>query len=223
MAMKSLKKILATQPSSGPAVSPVKSGVPRMTENDTLVVSKLMDQLKLIFPAWKQAFPTSEMQQGALAVWTKALVEVNCTSHEQLSRGMQVARSQDCPFFPSPGQFIQWCQLTPESLGLPSVEQAWREVCNQRYTQLVVKHAAMATNWERKTLSQDEYRPVFEHAYCQMVRRVMEGEDIEAEVRKGLPAREQVQHSPEYFQKAGQRGVVSLRKLFKPKQGGGKE
>lgn len=219
MTMKSLTEVLAKLPSDGSALPPVKPAAPRVTERDTQVVSKLLDQLKLIFPAWKQAFPTPEMQQGVLAVWTKALVEANCTSHQQLSQGMRVARSKDCPFFPSPGQFIQWCQITPEDLGLPNVEQALREVRNQRYSHPVVKRAAMATNWEMKTLSLDAYRPVFEQAYIQFVHRVMAGEDLEAELHKGLPTCEQIQRSPEDNQKDGLKGVANLRKLFKPKEG----
>ena len=48
---------------------------------------------------------------------------------------------------------------------------------------------------------------------------VRTGEDIEAEVLKGLPTREQIQHNPEFYQQAGQRGVASLKALFK--RGGG--
>lgn len=219
MTMKPLTEVLTKLPSDGSAVPPVKPAVPRVTERDTQVVSKLLEQLKLIFPAWKQAFPTPEKQQGVQAEWTKALVENNCTSHEQLSQGMRVARSKDCAFFPSPGQFIHWCQITPESLGLPSVEQALREVRNQRYSHPVVKRAAMATNWEMKTFSLDAYRPVFEQAYIQFVHRVMAGEDLEAELHKGLPTCANIQRSPEDNQKAGLKGVENLRGLFKPKGG----
>ena len=79
--------------------------------------------------------------------------------------------------------------------------------------------AARATRFERQTLTADEYRKVFAQAYDQVVRRVMAGEDIEAEVLKGLPTREQIRHSPEFYQQAGQRGVASLKALFK--RGGG--
>ena len=52
-------------------------------------------------------------------------------------------------------------------------------------------------------------------AYAQLLRRVVAGEDLGAEVRKGLPTREQIQHSPEFYQQTGQRGVESLKALFK--------
>lgn len=69
-------------------------------------------------------------------------------------------------------------------------------------------------------MSLDAYRPVFEQAYAQLLRRVVAGEDLGAEVLKGLPTRVQIQHSPEFYQETGKRGVQSLRALFKR---GGKE
>lgn len=214
MTMKPLSEVLAGMPSELP-VAPVRKVAAVVTERDTLVVSKLLEQLKVIFPAWQRSFPTPEMQDRALGEWTVALVEANCTSREQLSLGMRVARSQGIPFFPGPGMFIKWCEITPDSMGLPSLDTALVEVRTRRYTHPAVELAAKATSWERQTLSLDAYRPVFEQAYAQLLRRVVAGEDLGTEVRKGLPTREQVQHSPEYYQQAGQRGVESLKALFK--------
>jgi len=214
MTMKPLSEVLAGMPSELP-VAPVRKVAAVVTERDTLVVSKLLEQLKVIFPAWQRSFPTPKMQDQALREWTIALVEANCTSREQLSLGMRVARSQEIPFFPGPGMFIKWCEITPEAMGLPSLDAALVEVRTRRYTHPAVELAAKATSWERQTLSLDAYRPVFEQAYAQLLRRVVAGEDLGAEVRKGLPTREQVQHSPEYYQQAGQRGVESLKALFK--------
>lgn len=214
MTMRPLSEVLAGMPSELP-VTPVRKVAAVVTERDTQVVSKLIEQLKVIFPAWQRSFPTLEMQERALREWTVALVEANCTSREQLSLGMRVARSQEIPFFPGPGMFIKWCEITPESMGLPSLDAALVEVRTRRYTHPAVELAAKATSWERQTLSLDDYRPVFEQAYAQLLRRVVAGEDLGTEVRKGLPTREQIQHSPEYYQQAGQRGVESLKALFK--------
>ncbi|WP_323895295.1 replication protein P [Aeromonas caviae] len=183
------------------------------------MVSMLFEQLKIVFPAWKHAFPNDDAQRRALAEWTRALVDAECTSREQLQLGMRVAREQEIPFFPSTGMFIKWCQITPEALGLPTVDQALADVVRHRKSHPAVVIAARATRFERQTLTADEYRKVFAQAYDQVVRRVMAGEDIEAEVLKGLPTREQIRHSPEFYQQAGQRGVASLKALFK--RGGG--
>lgn len=219
MTMKPLSEVLASMPSEMPSV-PVRPVATVVTEQDTQVVSKLLEQLKVIFPAWQRAFPTPEMQARALREWTVALVESNCTSREQLSQGMRVARSQEIPFFPGPGMFIGWCEITPESLGLPTLDLALREVACRRFTHPAVELAARATSWECRTLTLEQYRPVFEQAYMQLVRRVMAGEDLHAEVLKGLPTKANIQHSPEFYQDTGQRGVAGLRALFRRRSAG---
>lgn len=219
MSMKPLSAVLEDMTSCGLAAHASEPPQRVLTDHDSQMVSMLFEQLKIVFPAWKHAFPTDDAQRRALAEWTRALVDAECTSREQLQLGMRVAREQEIPFFPSTGMFIKWCQITPESLGLPMVDQALADVVRHRKSHPAVVIAARATRFERQTLTADEYRKVFAQAYDQVVRRVMAGEDIEAEVLKGLPTREQIRHSPEFYQQAGQRGVASLKALFK--RGGG--
>lgn len=219
MSMKPLSAVLNAM-TVGDSVNPITAPPQRaLTDHDSQMVSLLFEQLKIVFPAWRHAFPSDDSQRRALAEWTRALVDADCTSREQLQLGMRVAREQEIPFFPSTGMFIKWCQITPEALGLPTVDQALADVARHRKSHPAVVIAARATRFERQTLTADEYRKVFAQAYDQVVRRVMVGEDIEAEVLKGLPTREQIQHNPEFYQQAGQRGVARLKALFK--RGGG--
>ncbi|MFM4759485.1 hypothetical protein GRF56_11795 [Aeromonas veronii] len=219
MSMKPLSAVLNAM-TVGDSVNPITAPPQRaLTDHDSQMVSLLFEQLKIVFPAWRHAFPSDDSQRRALAEWTRALVDADCTSREQLQLGMRVAREQEIPFFPSTGMFIKWCQITPEALGLPTVDQALADVARHRKSHPAVVIAARATRFERQTLTADEYRKVFAQAYDQVVRRVMAGEDIEAEVLKGLPTREQIQHNPEFYQQAGQRGVARLKALFK--RGGG--
>lgn len=214
MTMKPLSTVLH-EIATAPAMEPVTQQQRPLTDRDSKMVATLFEQLKIVFPAWKHAFPSDDAQRRALAEWTRALVDAGCTSREQLQLGMRVAREQEIPFFPSTGMFIKWCQITPEAIGLPTVEQALADVARHRKSHPAVVIAARATRFERQTLTADEYRKVFAQAYDQVVRRVMAGEDIETEVLKGLPTREQIQHSPEFYQQAGQRGVAQLKALFK--------
>ncbi|WP_322861892.1 MULTISPECIES: replication protein P [Aeromonas] len=219
MSMKPLSAVLNAM-TVGDSVNPITAPPQRaLTDHDSQMVSLLFEQLKIVFPAWRHAFPSDDSQRRALAEWTRALVDADCTSREQLQLGMRVAREQEIPFFPSTGMFIKWCQITPEALGLPTVDQALADVARHRKSHPAVVIAARATRFERQTLTADEYRKVFAQAYDQVVRRVMAGEDIEAEVLKGLPTREQIRHNPEFYQQAGQRGVAQLKALFK--RGGG--
>jgi hypothetical protein len=56
---------------------------------------------------------------------------------------------------------------------------------------------------------------VFEQAYEQLLHRVMAEEDLSLEIRKALPTREQIKHSPEYYQETGGRGIEMLKRVFK--------
>lgn len=186
-----------------------------ISERDAEIVNTAFDRLQVIFPAWQRSFPTPESLKAARSEWTKALVEADCVSDHQLAHGFRIAREQNIPFFPSPGMFVKWCQPTPESLGMPTVEQALSEVARHRSSHPAVVLAARATRFERETLSAIEYAPVFSRAYELLVNRVLRGEDLSAEVLKGLPAKTQIQHSPEFYQQSGLRGVSKLKALFK--------
>lgn len=215
MTMKPIGTVLAAMGNTPMNMGPDTHKPRELSDQDTRVVTLLFKQLQVVFPAWQRSFPTPESQARALREWTLALIEAQCTSAQQLEMGMRKAREQDIPFFPSPGMFIKWCQITPETLGLPTVEQALADVARHRKTHPAVVLAARATRFERQTLSADEYSKVFAHAYEQVMQRVMAGEDLAAAVLKGLPTQSQIQHNPEYYHEVGQRGVSSLKALFK--------
>jgi hypothetical protein len=198
-----------------PATQPAPQAQrPTLSQQDREVVSGVFAQLQSIFPAWKHAFPTDERLASAKREFAKALIENGITSLEQIARGMRQARAQDIPFFPAPGMFIKWCELTPESMGLPSLAQAFDDAARRRISHPAVTLAARATRFEAQTLTADEYRPVFEQAYMQLVRRVMDGEDLEAEILKALPTREQIKHSPEHYRETGLKNIARLKRLI---------
>lgn len=97
------------------------------TQRDGQIVGLLFDRLKHTFPAWKASYPTAAEEAEARKVWMRALVENNVTHPEQIRRGLAKARQYDRPFMPSVGQFIAWCELDGEDLGLPSNEQAFHQ------------------------------------------------------------------------------------------------
>lgn len=184
---------------------------PSLSQQDRKVVSDVFTQLQNIFPAWKHAFPTDDSLTGAKREFAKALIEAGITGLDAIARGMRIARQQDIPFFPAPGMFIKWCEITPESMGLPAMGVAYQQAVSLRMNHPAVKVAEKATRYERKTLPEADYRAAFDRAYQIAVRRVLEGEDLEAEILKALPTREQVQHSQEYYRKAGVKGLALVR------------
>lgn len=144
-------------------------------------------QLKVAFPAWRQAFANKPAEQSAKRVWLMALIENGVTRDEQIQIGLRMARRMDSPFFPSPGQFIKWCRPTPEMLGLPDSETAYRQAVALRPTHIVVKAAIRATRFERRALVESEFRKVFERSYTIICRRYARGEDLDADIASAIP------------------------------------
>ncbi|WP_051448997.1 replication protein P [Tolumonas lignilytica] len=215
MTMQSLQKIAAgITPDNLPAIPAERKPV-FISDRDTEVVNEIFERLQAIFPAWKHAFPKPEHLAAAKSEWTKALVEAGCVSDAHLTHGFRIAREQDIPFFPAPGQFIKWCQPTPETLGMPTIEQALHEISRHRASHPAVILAARATRFERETLSASEYQPVFERFYEVLVRRVMAGEDLSVEIPKALPKQKDIQISPEERQRIAEKWGPKIRELFK--------
>lgn len=169
-----------------------------------LVVNRLFAELQAIFPAWRQSFPETQDLNAAKNAWMDALVESGVTTDDQLNQGLRRARQCQSPFWPSPGQFIQWCQPDPpdpEELGLPTPELAYREACSMahpaadhsRWSHPAVRVAAREiSSHSLRTLPESETKEIFIRAYEIAVRRVADGEDLAAEVPEippGLPER----------------------------------
>ncbi len=56
--------------------------------------------------------------------WVLAFRENGITTMEQVNAGMRVARRQNRPFLPSPGQFVAWCREEASvNAGLPNVSE----------------------------------------------------------------------------------------------------
>lgn len=97
--------------------APTKQEIPSQVAR---FVDRLFTRLKAIFPAWKSAFVTENDYNEAKLIWLEALVNNGITTAEQFKQGIAQAEKSATPFFPSVGQFIEWCKLVDYSvLGLP--------------------------------------------------------------------------------------------------------
>ena len=87
-------------------------------------VKELFESLCAAFPAWKQAFPNADMYRAARKLWLETLLSER-VSVQQIQRGLNFAKKSNNPFFPSVGQFIEWCNSGNqfENLGLPTAEE----------------------------------------------------------------------------------------------------
>nr|WP_243757166.1 replication protein P [Cronobacter turicensis] len=94
------------------------------TEAERLV-DALFRQLKQVFPASAATNLRTEVDEAAAKQqWILAFAENGVVRREQLAAGMKRARASLSPFWPSPGQFIDWCREGElEQAGLPSVAE----------------------------------------------------------------------------------------------------
>jgi hypothetical protein len=96
------------------------------------IINKVFDQLSVIFPAWKHAWPTEKELSAAKMEWTKAFNENEINTLDQIKYGFAKARKSETDFLPSCGKFISWCNPSPEDLGYPSEQRALRDCVSYR-------------------------------------------------------------------------------------------
>ncbi len=138
------------------------------------LVDMLFENLMQVFPASTQTnLRTDADIRVAKQQWIAAFAESGITSREQLSAGMQKARSSQSPFWPSPGQFISWCREGTGVLGV-SVDDIMSEYW--RWRKLVFRYPTSEQfPWKDK-------KPLYYHVCLELRRRGTEGQLSEKEL-----------------------------------------
>jgi hypothetical protein len=192
--------------------------VPQDEHRSTLVsaVNELFKELRSIRSAWRQAWPDKETYQASKRQWYQAFTEAGVCAPGQIAFGMSQARKQPGDFIPSPGQFIEWCKPTPELLGLPPLDRAYREACRNAHPGMAgiaewshnaVYHAATESGFGNlNTLPQDVSRRLFERNYQIAVRALVTGEPLR-KMPLALPPKIPTKSQPQ----VGQNALAALR------------
>ncbi|WP_322614229.1 replication protein P [Pseudomonas sp. BIC9C] len=159
------------------------------------VVNALFKELQAIFPAWKQAWPDDESLKAAKRSWIKAFLVAGINTLEQIRYGLQNCRQIGGDFAPSVGKFIKWCQPTPEMLGIPSHDKAFREALEnshpsrfgeRTWSHPAVRHAALQCELHNLgDLIPEKASKVFDRAYDITIRRLVQGLPLE-EIAVGI-------------------------------------
>ncbi|MRI32021.1 hypothetical protein EOPP23_03280 [Endozoicomonas sp. OPT23] len=139
---------------------------------------------------FKRAFPTDDDVNRAKRVWYQSLKEF---SPKRIMLAGQKALDTS-KFFPDLGDIRELCRLRYDEMGLKEPLQAYYEAChspdqsrNYRWSHIAIYLAAKQTGW--MTLRSEEQRialPIFERNYNIICNRVLDGEDLEAEILQGL-------------------------------------
>lgn len=120
--MKPVSNLMSLVGSEPNYQAPAEKEIP---ETVAKFVDRLFERLKAIFPAWKSAFAEEKDYHEAKRVWTQALFNNGISTAAQFKTGLQQAEKSASPFFPSVGQFIEWCKSGNEhaALGLPTADE----------------------------------------------------------------------------------------------------
>ena len=71
--------------------------------------------LFVIFPAWQTSLKTDNQVTEVKSQWIKSFIENSISSQELIETGFKGARASKVPFFPTCGQFVQWCRPEDEN------------------------------------------------------------------------------------------------------------
>lgn len=216
-----ISKDLITRASESMAAGnfPVKAPhVVELDEKSTDIVNRLFVELQAIFPAWKQAWPTDRALAAAKRSWVRGFMAAGIRDLNQIRFGLERCREHGSDFAPSVGKFIDWCRPSPESLGLPTVEQAYLTACRISHPAAsrtdvhpAVWHAACETSLlALSTMPEVKSRPVFERAYALTVDMIIKGEPLR-EIPKALPEKVSVPADREKVKTA----LDEMRKLIR--------
>ncbi|AVX90010.1 Replication protein P [Pseudomonas koreensis] len=184
--MKPANQLMATMGNLPPAnhVQPLQ-----VTPQTAEVVNDLFRRLRGIFPAWRQAWPSTEALDAAKAEWIKEFADEGIRTLEQIEFGIQKCRKLKKPFAPSVGEFIAMCVPGPEDFGMPSAAGAWMEALMEAYSHEGVRIAAIATGlFDLRSDKQEDkgLRQRFDHNYAVVIRRAQEGQPLDGKILTGI-------------------------------------
>lgn len=140
------------------------------TQQVAQIINGLFVQLAATFPA-SLVNRSQEDVNEVRRQWVLAFKENGITTMEQVDAGMRIARSQERPFLPSPGQFIKWCREGHCVLGITTAD-------------------VMAEYWKWRKLvfrypSSEQYpwpKPIYYHICLELRRRGVDRQMNEKEL-----------------------------------------
>ena len=160
-----------------------------ITPQTVEVVNDLFRRLRGIFPAWRQAWPSTEALDAAKAEWIKEFADEGIRTLEQIEFGIQKCRKLKKPFAPSVGEFIAMCTPGPEDFGMPAVGDAWIEALMTTYSHEAVKLAAEATGlFDLRGAKQEDkgLRARFDRNYEIILRRAQAEHPLDGRIAAGI-------------------------------------
>lgn len=145
-------------------------------------IDRLFDELKATYPAWGAAMKTDKDVNNAKRTWIKAFMENGIGQVAQVKIGLVHARKDARPFFPSVGEFIEWCK------GAINTDEAFDRFINREpaLSDVELKTRNECGHACRNQLPEDKARARFKNVYLKWQKRKDEGK-MPIQGQKALP------------------------------------
>ena len=160
-----------------------------ITPQTVEVVNDLFRRLRGIFPAWRQAWPSTEALDAAKAEWIKEFADAGIRTLEQIEFGIQTCRKLKKPFAPSVGEFIAMCAPGPEDFVMPALGDAWIEGLRATKSQDASNWAAEATglfDLRGASKATESLRARFDRNYEGIRSRGHDGQQLDGRIATGI-------------------------------------
>jgi|GEM_PF-1565607 hypothetical protein len=159
---------------------------PNYMERTAVVVNKIFEIMAANKTAFHVAYPTQESVELAMSIWTEAFMDVGLNDYDLIKNGLRKLFLLENPFAITVGHFIKLCKPIPEDLGLPDMDEAYKEA-------VALSHPQSGGNWSHpairkavneigsfsfRQMSAKESRHTFEKAYSKVCEDVSKGEEL---------------------------------------------
>ncbi len=161
-----------------------------ITEQTIAFVNRVMKTILANSPAWSVSLKGTDSINDYRQQLVKAFLENGIAQMKQVELGLQRIRQEPTNFLPSVGQFIAWCKPTPEAIGCPDVDDAYRQACGFKYSKKALSHPCIAyalakiSMYELSTKSEQQTKPRFAKRYQQAVELFYNGDPLTVYVQR---------------------------------------
>lgn len=160
-----------------------KAKEPLLSPEATKVVNSLFGFFCAICRGFEKQYQDPQKLNIEKTQWIKAFKDVGILDIRQCELGVRKCRLESPIYTPTIKQFLEWNSPTSEDLGLPSVEDAYKEACensnptsSKAWTHQAVKHAWVNTgSWRMSQQARSQSFPVFEKHYKLAIKLFHEG------------------------------------------------
>jgi hypothetical protein len=151
----------------------------------TDVVNKLFAFFYSICRGFEKQYQDPKRLNIEKTQWIRAFMDVGLNTLEKVQLGVKKCRIESPINTPTIGQFIKWSTPSPEELGIPRIEDAYIQACEnsktyntkKTWSHQAVYHAwSMCNPFDLASLPKKNTFPIFERNYEITVKMIMRGE-----------------------------------------------